>query len=66
MKIHRNLLWLRGTPTLLDELLADRTLSRLVKARPAPELCAFLRSDHQQLIRRLEKLGHVPREHGRW
>ncbi len=66
MKIHRNLLWLRAEPSLLDELLVDRTLARLVVVRPAPEVCAVRQADHQRLSDRLEALGTTPKKRGRW
>lgn len=66
MKIHRNLLWLRGNLEIIELLLADRTLAPLVQSRPAPEIIAFRSKDHQRLVARLEKLGYTPRERGRW
>jgi hypothetical protein len=66
MKVHRNLLWLRGVPELLDELLADRTMATLLRARPTPGLCGFAQRDHERLVRQLEKLGQAPRERGTW
>lgn len=66
VKIHRNLLWLKGDPGLLDQLLADRTLAALAVARPAPNVCAFLREHHQRLVTRLGKLGQAPKVEGKW
>jgi hypothetical protein len=66
MKVHRNLLWLRGSPELVDELLADKVLAKLVIARPEPGICAVRPQDHERLLVRLEKLGHTPQETGRW
>jgi len=60
MKVHRNLLWLRGEPALLDQIFADKTTGKLLVARPTPELCAVRVAARQQLLNRLERLGQVP------
>jgi hypothetical protein len=66
MKVHRNLLWLRAQAELIDQLMADKALSILVQARPAPEAIGIKRAHHRKLLERLEKLGFSPREIGKW
>jgi hypothetical protein len=66
MKVHRNLLWLRARPELIEQLVADKVLYSYVYLRLAPDLFAIKRSHHQQVIARLEKLGLTPREVGQW
>lgn len=61
---HRNLMWLRADPLLLDQIFADKTSARLLAARPSPELCAVRPEFHRQLLARLERLGHTPEETG--
>ncbi len=62
MKIHRNLVWLRADAERLDLVMADPTLKKHVVARPAPDIVAFLPRSRLAVLRRLEQLGHAPRE----
>ena len=61
MKAHRNLLWIQGEPELLDRLLLDATLSKLMLVRPAPDLCGVRPREMGRLSRRLVALGLTPR-----
>lgn len=64
MKIHHNLVLLRGPVELLSELTRDKGMARLIVAQPAGDVCLVRRRDHQRLRARLEKLGHTPLERG--
>ncbi|GMV43516.1 MAG: hypothetical protein AMXMBFR64_52320 [Myxococcales bacterium] len=66
MKIHRNLLWFRAEPTVMEQLLSDPAIARLVVARPAEDTAGVRREGYHELLSRLGKLGHVPKEVGRW
>jgi hypothetical protein len=66
MKVHRNLLWVRARPELIELLAADKVLYPYIYLRIAPDLIAIKRPHHQQVIARLEKLGYTPREVGQW
>jgi hypothetical protein len=57
---------LRADPALLDQVFADKSSAKLLAARPAPELCAVRREHYRSLIARLDRLGHVPEEVGKW
>lgn len=62
LRVHRNLVWVRADPDRMDLLVADLVLGRLLVARPEPELAGFMPRARQTVVRRLEQLGHAPRE----
>ena len=64
MKLHRNLVWIRARPELLDRLVADPKLSPLIAVRLTQELAAVKASARTTVMERLLKLGLVPRETG--
>ena len=64
MKIHRNLVWIRTAPELLDRLMADPKLAPLIAVRLTPELAAVHASARVAVVARLDKLGLAPRETG--
>jgi hypothetical protein len=66
MALHVNLLWMQADDSTMELLLKDPTLSKLVVARPAPDMAAFRREDQEKLQARLQKLGHIPAITGRW
>ena len=62
MRVHRNLLWIRADEERMNLLVADPTIRRHMVARPAPDLIAFMPRSRQTVVKRLEQLGHSPRE----
>ena len=66
MKTHRNLLIFQADPALLDEVLADERSGRLLAVRLAPDTAAVRRQDYKALLKRLDRLGQIPEEVGKW
>lgn len=64
MKVHRNLVWIRARPELMDRLVADPKLSVFIAVRLTPELAAIFAPARATVVARLEKLGLAPRETG--
>ncbi len=66
MKIHKNLLWVQGKPELVEQLLKDRVLSRLIVAKPSSEVFAVQYNDYQKFKNRLKIMDQHPQEIGEW
>ena len=66
MKIHKNLLWVQGKPELINQMLKDRMLSRLIVAKPSSEVFAVQYDDYQKFKNRLKTMEQYPQEIGEW
>lgn len=66
MVLHVNLLWMQADEATMELLLKDPSLSKMVVARPSPEIAAFRKEDQEKLQARLQKLGHIPAIKGHW
>ena len=62
LRVHRNLMWVRTDAERMDLLVEDPTIRKLLITRPDPELAGFLAKARPIVMRRLEQLGHAPRE----
>ena len=62
MKIHRNLIWIKASPALIGELMADKKIRAMVAVRVDSGLCGVLSKDYDNLLKRLHDLKHAPRE----
>lgn len=62
MKVHRNLVWIRAEPELMDRLAADPRLSIFIQVRISPGLAGILAPAQEAVVARLEQLGLAPRE----
>lgn len=56
-RVHRHLAWLSGPPDVVDLLVKDRELSRLVVGVVEPGLVLVMPASVDKVAARLEKLG---------
>lgn len=62
VKLHRQVTLVRTSePLVTEELLARKTLARLVAGRLAPTVLLVCLDDEEALLDELRRMGHTPR-----